>query len=386
MQIEARGTGGQGMGNPNMGMGSYADFETAMYRMQPLPLLDNHGPNRHSDNGSGQPDLDDEQLFHIFMDLDMPGVDMPHSAGGAMTNSSDALPAAGAGQGRPGTASYEGFESEGEEEGDDEKCSERGGRGRSGGRSTRARRRAGKTKDEADLSSDDDGDEGGRGGSSGSNKRVMANRQSAQRSRMRKLQFISDLEANVQSLENDIKSMNPMHSALRQKHADLVSQHDEMRKHAVTLVHKCRQAETVNAALERECSHMRSLRPELAGRGYGMSRYGYGEGSSSGRYNGLQSAGSAPTRPFDRYGSSGGMQGGALAAEASAEPCAYVSSAGVLQVSTAPMSGSQPTKQHGSAQHRPTSAPLQQMGYGQLYEGGNTYSPMYMHGPESVPY
>ena len=72
---------------------------------------------------------------------------------------------------------------------------------------------------QADLSSDDDGDEGGRGGSSGSNKRVMANRQSAQRSRMRKLQFISDLEANVQSLENDIKSMNPMHSALRQKHA-----------------------------------------------------------------------------------------------------------------------------------------------------------------------
>jgi hypothetical protein len=48
--------------------------------------------------------------------------------------------------------------------------------------------------------------------------------------------------------------------------ADLVSQHDEMRKHAVTLVHKCRQAETVNAALERECSRMRSLHPELASR------------------------------------------------------------------------------------------------------------------------
>ena len=72
---------------------------------------------------------------------------------------------------------------------------------------------------QADLSSDDDEDASGRGGSCGSNKRVMANRQSAQRSRMRKLQFISDLEANVQSLENDIKSMNPMHSALRQKHA-----------------------------------------------------------------------------------------------------------------------------------------------------------------------
>lgn len=39
-----------------------------------------------------------------------------------------------------------------------------------------------------------------------------------------------------------------------------------------------------------------------------MSRYGYGEGAVGGRYNGLQSVGSAPTRPFDRYGSSGGMQ------------------------------------------------------------------------------
>lgn len=48
--------------------------------------------------------------------------------------------------------------------------------------------------------------------------------------------------------------------------AELVSQHDEMRKHAVSLVHKCRQAESVNAALDRECSRMRTQRPELAGR------------------------------------------------------------------------------------------------------------------------
>ena len=39
-----------------------------------------------------------------------------------------------------------------------------------------------------------------------------------------------------------------------------------------------------------------------------MSRYSYGEGVGSGRYNVLQSVGSAPTRPFARYGSSGGMQ------------------------------------------------------------------------------
>lgn len=46
--------------------------------------------------------------------------------------------------------------------------------------------------------------------------------------------------------------------------ADLVSEHDEMRKHAVTLVQKCRQAESVNAALEQECSRMQTMRPDLA--------------------------------------------------------------------------------------------------------------------------
>ncbi|CAL8466641.1 g6177 [Coccomyxa elongata] len=365
------------------GVDSYTDFETAMYRIQPLPLMDNHG------HGSGpQQDLDDEQMFHIFMDLDMPGLDTARAAGA--TNSSEAPPAGSAGRAdstRPGSAAAaEGMHSiqSDYEDDDEEQCNERSGGRARGGRSTRARRRVGRAKDEADLSSDEEDDASGRGGSSGSNKRVMANRQSAQRSRMRKLQFISDLEANVQSLENDIKSMNPMHSALRQKHAELVSQHDEMRKHAVSLVHKCRQAESVNAALDRECSRMRSQRPELIGRGYGMGRYGYGEGGSYGnRYGELQTSGSAPTRPFDRYGSSGGMQGGALAAEASAEPCAHVSSAGVLQVSLAPTSGGQPMKEHHSIQHRPNSAPI---GYGQMYEGGSNYSPIYMHAPEPVPY
>ena len=53
----------------------------------------------------------------------------------------------------------------------------------------------------------------------------------------------------------------------------------------------------------------RCIKRSGALQGYGqMSRYGYGEGGGGGRYNGLQSVGSAPTRPFDRYGSSGGMQ------------------------------------------------------------------------------
>jgi predicted RNase H-like nuclease (RuvC/YqgF family) len=56
-----------------------------------------------------------------------------------------------------------------------------------------------------------------RGG--GRNKRVLANRQSAQRSRMRKLQFISDLENNVQQLQDDISKMEPALHMLRRRHA-----------------------------------------------------------------------------------------------------------------------------------------------------------------------
>lgn len=57
------------------------------------------------------------------------------------------------------------------------------------------------------------------GGGRGRVKRVMANRQSAQRSRMRKLQFISDLEAEVTRLQGDLEELSPTIAALRTKHA-----------------------------------------------------------------------------------------------------------------------------------------------------------------------
>lgn len=57
------------------------------------------------------------------------------------------------------------------------------------------------------------------GGGRGRVKRVMANRQSAQRSRMRKLQFISDLEAEVARLQGDLEDLSPTVTALRTKHA-----------------------------------------------------------------------------------------------------------------------------------------------------------------------
>ena len=58
----------------------------------------------------------------------------------------------------------------------------------------------------------------GRGGRK-TNRRVIANRQSAQRSRMRKLQYISDLEANVAGLQNDLNEMQPQVALVQSRHA-----------------------------------------------------------------------------------------------------------------------------------------------------------------------
>ncbi len=102
-------------------------------------------------SSGAQQDLDDEQMFHIFMDLDMPGLDTARAAGA--TNSSDMPPAGSAGRAdstRPGSAAAEGMHSiqSDYEDDDEEQCNERSGGRARGGRSTRARRRVGRAKDE----------------------------------------------------------------------------------------------------------------------------------------------------------------------------------------------------------------------------------------------
>ena len=72
---------------------------------------------------------------------------------------------------------------------------------------------------DADEWTDGEDEDADVGGGRGRVKRVMANRQSAQRSRMRKLQFISDLEAEVMRLQGDLEELSPTVAALRTKHA-----------------------------------------------------------------------------------------------------------------------------------------------------------------------
>ena len=54
-------------------------------------------------------------------------------------------------------------------------------------------------------------------------KRVLANRQSAQRSRIRKLQHISELEETLQGLQDDVHKLTPQLTKLQAKQAGSVT-------------------------------------------------------------------------------------------------------------------------------------------------------------------
>lgn len=59
-------------------------------------------------------------------------------------------------------------------------------------------------------------------------KRILANRQSAQRSRLRKLQYISDLEKNVQRLQEELHNFDARIDELRMKKQSLLSENSKL--------------------------------------------------------------------------------------------------------------------------------------------------------------
>lgn len=58
-------------------------------------------------------------------------------------------------------------------------------------------------------------------GYAGKSKRVLANRQSAHRSRLRKLQYIQDLENNVNRIQTEISQIQPQLTFLREKYSGI---------------------------------------------------------------------------------------------------------------------------------------------------------------------
>lgn len=117
-------------------------------------------------------------------------------------------------------------------------------------------------------------------GGSGKNKRVMANRQSAQRSRLRKLQYIQDLENNVARLQNEICQIQPQLNFLQEKYAGelaavtrptmvalalrkksaacagLSSQNHKLRDKVASLLNEARYKDSMNNSLREEIARI----------------------------------------------------------------------------------------------------------------------------------
>mmetsp|Transcript_21490 Transcript_21490/g.59714 ORF Transcript_21490/g.59714 Transcript_21490/m.59714 type:complete len:297 (+) Transcript_21490:323-1213(+) len=91
-------------------------------------------------------------------------------------------------------------------------------------------------------------------------KRIMANRQSAQRSRMRKMQYISELEKSVTRLHTEISQLNPQVTFLRKKHQDLASHNRTLRERIAALMQETQYKDQMNAHLREEVMRLKRQR------------------------------------------------------------------------------------------------------------------------------
>eukprot|EP00891_Asterochloris_glomerata_P009278 jgi/Astpho2/9278/Aster-x1566 len=99
-----------------------------------------------------------------------------------------------------------------------------------------------------DGSSSDDGN----GATQGKPRRVMANRQAAQRSRMRKLQHISDLEGSLQKLQAEVQHLIPQVRSARTKEAGLTTKNAELHEQLGALMEEVQYKDAVNNVLAQD--------------------------------------------------------------------------------------------------------------------------------------
>jgi len=100
-------------------------------------------------------------------------------------------------------------------------------------------------------------------------KRILANRQSAQRSRMRKLQYVSDLETTVKRLQEQVSALTPHIQDLRDRKTQLDAQNGELRARVGQLVCDSAQRDSLNNALRQEVARLQMTHHHaVAGTGY----------------------------------------------------------------------------------------------------------------------
>jgi len=149
--------------------------------------------------------------------------------------------------------------------------SEDGGKGAKAGRSGKAKKAAvPATSGGDDYSEDGDGKDDGDPKRA---KRIMANRQSAQRSRQRKLQYTSDLEKSVTRLHTEISQLNPQLVYLRTQHQEYSARNRDLRARITALLQETQYKDQMNNSLRDQVLRMKKA-PGAAGGGTGQQQPG----------------------------------------------------------------------------------------------------------------
>eukprot|EP00898_Chlorokybus_atmophyticus_P008977 jgi/Chlat1/9080/Chrsp96S08372 len=98
-------------------------------------------------------------------------------------------------------------------------------------------------------------------------KRILANRQSAQRSRMRKLQYISELEKRVAALQNDVANIAPQVQYLTNKRMGLDAENQELKARLTQIAQATRYKDALNEALREDLQRLKANYGRMASAG-----------------------------------------------------------------------------------------------------------------------
>lgn len=90
-------------------------------------------------------------------------------------------------------------------------------------------------------------------------KRIIANRQSAHKSRMKKLQYIHELEGSTEQVSKQIDDLQQEADRLRTRHTELLKASDQYAYKVTQLQQQLNYQEALNRALKNEIARLRSL-------------------------------------------------------------------------------------------------------------------------------
>ncbi|XP_068665298.1 probable transcription factor PosF21 [Aristolochia californica] len=105
-------------------------------------------------------------------------------------------------------------------------------------------------------------------------KRIWANRQSAARSKERKMRYISELERKVQTLQNEATTLSAQLTMLQRDTTELTAENNELKLRLQTMEQQVHLQDALNDALREEIQHLKILTGQGMSNGAPLMNYG----------------------------------------------------------------------------------------------------------------